>query len=100
MRQEPGGRTRGDFAREQRRREQRRVYQRRWYARHKAAQTEVYQRHWEENRAASAGLTLAQYRARPRVQLVCCDLWQAVTTLPHVCTQCGRRYLEPAGEGR
>jgi hypothetical protein len=48
----------------------------------------------DRNRARNAGLTLAQFRARPRVQLVCCGVWQAVTTLPHICTTCGRRYLE------
>ena len=91
-------------ARQHRKVEQRRAAQRVRYARIKAENTASYQRLvgliWEHNRAKNAGMTLAQYRAQPRVQLVCCDVWQAVTTLPHRCEYCGRTYLESAGEGR
>lgn len=32
-----------------------------------------------------------------QAQLLCCGVWQPITTLPHQCGQCGRTYLHPKG---
>jgi rubrerythrin len=74
-------------------RRRRRLRAVRW-AEQRDANTERYQQELDRMRAANRGLSLAQYQAQPRVQLVCCGVWSPVTTLPHVCPACGRRYLE------
>jgi hypothetical protein len=79
----------------QKQRRKARAYRKAWYARHRQAQSEVFHRQWEYNRAANAGMSVAAFRALPAVRLVCCGVWQAVTTLPHRCTTCGRCYLQP-----
>ena len=69
-----------------------------WWARHREHNTRTYQNTLEHCRARTAGMTLAQYQARPRVQLGCCGVFLPVTTLPHVCPTCGSTYLTPTEE--
>ena len=89
---------------------QARAYKRAWYARQKAADTPIYRRLLARQRLVNARrepalLWWATHRpaprppvAPPRVQLLCCGVWQAVTAVPFACAYCGRQYLAPAAK--
>lgn len=68
---------------------------RRWYQRKRQTDPAWHDQYKALQRAYQRGYRRGREAVWSRgASLVCCGRWQAVTTLPHVCAQCGRAWLQ------